>query len=224
MAKSYSGDTFNYQNQITTVSINGVLTQMTVKEYNAYKAKITRQKQINERNSRLIPMIPSMIAEIMKELKLCKSLEAYYHNGYRQWGVIINDVIKNPLVEKHFIMFISKYNDVQKQLELIAKVAKKNDKDIFSFIEKLYYLLDDMGNEIVAISEGMIKSGILTDFIYKGKECIYGNGRRLGIKELVSRTTQNTIAMKRVLDQLSVLVNNGSTMVDYIVLNGKKKK
>lgn len=217
--KTMASHNFEYNNQIIT--INGV--NMTMAQYQALKRKKARENKIKERNARVIPLLPPYIAKLYKDIKLVKSLVAYSHNGYRQWGVIVNDILGNAYIQTPFTMFVAKANDVNKCIKKIENIGKKNDKDIFAYIEKLTYLLDDMKSELDKLGDGVSASGILHNPCYKGKECIYGVGRRLGLKELMSRSCAATIQMRQAIEELTKMVTDGVDVMEYTT-KGKMRK
>ena len=68
------------------IIVNGVRMSMddykkVIKEKKS-KLKIKKPKKVLTE----INLLPSDIKEMMKKVKLIKSLSAYYDNGYKQWG------------------------------------------------------------------------------------------------------------------------------------------
>jgi len=204
-------DTF-YRNE-TKVVYNGV--EMTLAEANKLKKKEEKKKKIKAKNDKIIPLLPDYIKSFTKNLKLCKSLTAYKNNGYRQWGTIVLDVLNNPLISTPFAKFSTAVTEMNKNLTLIEKIAKRNDKDVFGIIEKLHWAIDDAHNALDDLTDGITKSGVLTEPLYKGKEFIYGNGRRLGLKELCSRTSVTMMLMQNTINELKKIVDNSMDMVTY---------
>lgn len=146
---------------------------------------------------------------------MAKTTEAYYHNGYKQWGNIWKTIAQNPLIEPHFISFISAYYDANKALKMIVNIAKKNDRDIFQYIEKLAYKIDDMAESILKISDAVAEAGIYSNPSYNGKECVYGDGRRLGIRTLCSRVSENIAYAKKAVAELIAMTINGVDVMEY---------
>ena len=184
-------------------------------EADKLKRKEAKMEKTRKRNTRLIPLLPKYIKPFTSQLKLCKSLEAYYHNGYRQWGTIIKEVTENPFISGPFVAFVQDYKNMDKALKMIEKIAKRNDRDIFGYIEKLHYAIDDSYNHLIQLSDGICKSGILQDPTFKGKEFVYGTGRRLGIKELCSRTQTTLMLMRNTINELEKICKDGLDAMEY---------
>ena len=178
-----------------------------------------KKKRIKKRNDAIIPLLPSYIKGFTKHLKLCKSLVAYRNNAYRQWGRIAYDIIDHPCVQFPFSTFCNSAREIEKNLTTIEKIAKSNDKDIFGFIEKLHYNIDDCRTKLDALSGAITESGILNDPTFKGKEAVYGTGRRLGIKELCSRTLTTMAIMQNTCVELEKICRNGIDAMEYDVDN-----
>lgn len=195
--------------------------EMTIKQRDALIRKEKRLSGIQSRNSKVIPLLAPRVVILAKGFKLAKTTEAYYHNGYRQWGNIWKTIAQNPLIEPHFISFISAYYDANKALKMIENIAKKNDKDIFQYIEKLAYKIDDMASSISKISDSVIEAGIYANPTYNGKECVYGDGRRLGIRTLCSRVSENMAYAKKAVTELLSMVTDGIDVMEYDA-NSKK--
>jgi hypothetical protein len=184
-------------------------------EADKLKRKEAKKKKIIDRNAKIIPTLPPYIKSFTKHLKLCKSLSAYYNNGYRQWGVIVRVVTENEFISIPFTHFVKDVCDMEKHLAVIEKIAKRNDRDIFGYIEKLHYAIDDARTHLQELSTGIQRSGILSNPAFNGKEFIYGNGRRLGIKELCSRTLTTLLIMRNTIDELKKICDNGIDIMEY---------
>lgn len=197
----------------TMVVYNGEI--MTKKRRDALIRAEKRKQGIRERNAKIIPILSQRVETLKKGFKLAKSLVAYYRNGYKQWGTIHTEIVTNPYLESPFIQFIAANNDAEKVFKAIQLIAKKNDKDIYGYIEKFAYKVDDMMSGINAISDGAINAEIFSNPYYVGKEVVYGNGRRLGLKELVSRTCSNLAIMQKAMQEMLAMVNDGTDVMEY---------
>lgn len=211
MSRFNDFDTMMRNSQI--VVYNGE--KMTYAQMVALKRKETRLKGIKDRNAKIIPLLAPRILASAKSFKLAKSIDAYYHNGYKQWGTIIKGIIEHPMLSKHFISFVQAYRNSQKCLLTINKVAKKNDRDIFGYIEKLAYHIDDMTTHINNLANAIIEANILNDPQYIGKEVIFGEGRRLGLKTLVQRTTEGMLIAQKIYQELIAIVHNDIDIMSY---------
>ena len=98
----------------STIIVNGkVYTQSEYKKYLKAKGLIKPKKKV-KKSLTDIQCQTIDIKGLMKEAKLLKSFDAYYHNGYRQWGRLAKDVIHgNEDIRKPFVRFVSKYDEVE---------------------------------------------------------------------------------------------------------------
>lgn len=189
--------------------------KMRKSEYDKMRRKEKKTEMVKRRNAKIIPTLPKYIKEFTRHFKLCKSLVAYYNNGYRQWGVIVKEVTENSHISYPFIAFVNSCKEIEKNLAIIEKIAKRNDRDVFGYIEKLHYAIDDTRNNLNNLTKGIFESGILNDPTFKGKEFIYGTGRRLGIRELCSRTLQTMFIMNNTIQELQKICERGIDVMEY---------
>lgn len=199
------------------ITIDGVT--MSVAAYNkqrkAEKAKAERIKKIRERNARIMPHIPNLIKGMMSKTKLLDSLKAWQKNGARQWGTIHREIINNPHIQPPFATYCRMYNELQPIIKKIDEIAKNSkDKDIYGFIEKLAYKLDDMVEQLDKLSDGITASGVLADNNLKAKEVINGEGKRLGLRILTQRIWACMTEMKSNVADLLKLRDNTEDALD----------
>lgn len=166
------------------VTVNGVT--MSLKDYRKIirerkEAAHPKKKELTEIN-----LLSSDINTMMKKVKLIRSLSAYYDNAYRQWGTIARDIIKRKEINSPFVMYRVKARELNNTIDSISEIAKKNEKAIYQYIEKLSYQLDDLRICIDNLCKGISKSGVIQ--LHGDHECINGCGRRLGLQILVSRS------------------------------------
>lgn len=219
MARETSFARFEQMN--TIVTYNGV--KMTYKQMLDLKRAETRKankeaekariKKNNERAYRLFAALGAETKQLTKAFKLAKSMRAYWDNGYRQWGRVANDIIHHPCIEPHFTAFIVAYNAAEDAKKQIAKISKKNDKDVFQYIEKLAYSIDDMADALRKIADGTVDAHI--EEVFKDEKAYFETGRRLGLKELNSRCTTNVIIAKQIFDRLMQMVKSGEDPMQY---------
>lgn len=202
---------FEYNNQM--IEVDGI--KMSMSQYKAYKAKKTKENKIKERNSKIIPHLPEFINNSLKSIKLLKTIHSYYRNAYRQWGIVGKEVIEHPCLNHYFVMYVAKYNDIVKNINTIVKIGKSNDKDIYQYIEKLAYNVDDLKNIIDKLSDGIIESQLLINLSLKDKEVINGCGRRLGLQTICSRVFDCTVKLTDTIKKFDSIVNGGTDVMEY---------
>ena len=183
------------------------------------------KKVIKEKRSKLnikkpkkvlteINLLPSDIKEMMKKVKLIKSLSAYYDNGYKQWGTIAKRIINLDEIRKPFVLYRIKAREIQKTMEEISAISKKNDKSVYQYIRKLSYQLDDIRTQMDLLFKGVSESGIA--YRYKDHECINGSGRRLGLQALMSRSWSATKELNNIITRCQAISDKGTDEFDYI--------
>ena len=183
------------------------------------------KKVIKEKRSKLnikkpkkvlteINLLPSDIKEMMKKVKLIKSLSAYYDYGYKQWGTIAKRIINLDEIRKPFVLYRIKAREIQKTMEEISAISKKNDKSVYQYIRKLSYQLDDIRTQKDLMVKGVSESGIA--YRYKDHECINGSGRRLGLQTLMSRSWSATKELNNIIKRCQAISDKGTDEFDYL--------
>lgn len=171
----------------TYILVNGV--KMSVKDYKKSKQELKPTNKTRKRKKKPteIKLLSDDIKLMLKKVKFIKSLSAYHDNAYRQWGVVAKKFIECKDIEGPFILYKCKARTVVNTIHDINELGKRNSKHIFQLIEKLSYDLDDLKSYIDMLCHNIVKSGYLQHF--NDYEFISGEGRRLGIKTLISRST-----------------------------------
>lgn len=167
------------------ILVNGV--KMSLSEYR--KQKRAKNPTPNKKKTNIvseIKILSSDINSMVKKVKLIRSLSAYYDNAYRQWGKIGSIIINRKEIRLPFVQYRVKAREVDRTMAKIQELAKKNDRTIFAYFEKLSYLMDDISGCITNLMNGIRKSGVMT--LHGNHECINGKDRRLGLNVLMSRT------------------------------------
>jgi len=212
----------------TYIVVDGV--KMTKKEYIKYKkqknkeiqSKLSQKKQRELRKKKReakkkrvteITILPSTIKAIVKNAGPIKSLAAYYDNAYRQWGTIANLILELPEIRTPFVLFRADAYDIVKLIVEIAEIGKGNEKAIFAYIEKLSWKLDNTRTKMKHLYNGVVASGVLRQF--DDKECINGEGRRLGLRILMTRTFKSLDTIEAAINQLREIAQNGLDVFEY---------
>lgn len=195
-----------------TIIVNGVITPL--KEYLKAKRSHSQQpkKKAKKQISETILAIQD-INELTKKVKLLKSLSAYYDNAYRQWGQIAKIILSRKEIAKPFVQYRVKIKEVDKTINEINILAKKNNKAIFQYIETLSYQLDDIKQYIDSLANGISASGVIS--LYGNHESINGYGRRLGLKTLLSRTLGTAKQLQTIIERCNKVYTNGVDPLNY---------
>lgn len=202
------------------IYINGV--RMNYAEYKKQlkaKEKAKKDEKKAKRAQALIRQLPPYIDSMIKHIKVLKSLAAYYDNGYRQWGTIARDIINNPFIKSSFLNYRMRTREMNAILEDIRKIGGKNEKNVFQYIEKLSYKIDDMRTEIYSLTRGVNDSRVCE--FHKDKECINGNGRRLGLQVLMFKALHSMSKIDELIKELNQIASDGLDVMDYNYQNGR---
>lgn len=204
--------------------------KMTMQEYRKYKrekdkeiqSKLSKKKQreINKAKKEAkkkreteITILPGIIKNIVKNAGPIKSLAAYYDNAYRQWGTIANLILKLPEVDEPFRLFRVDAYQIVDAIKEISDVAKGNEKAVFHYVQKLSWKLDNAKSKMKLLYNGVVSSGVLDEF--KDRECINGEGRRLGLRILMTRTFKSLDNIESAIAALNKIAKDGLSAFEY---------
>ena len=218
----------DFESKTTYVIVSGQ--RMTMEEYKKFKkqkdqeifSKLPKRKQnaikkakreSKKKRETEITVLPGIIKQIVKNAGPIKSLAAYYDNAYRQWGTIANLILKLPEIEGAFVLFRADAHEIVSIISDISKIAKGNEKAIFAYIQKLSWRLDNTRVKMKSLYSGVISSGVLDRL--NDKECINGEGRRLGLRILMNRTFKSLDAIDNAVKELSRIASGGLSVEEY---------
>lgn len=203
------------------VTINGKT--YTQKEFN----KMLREKGLIKPKKKVKKQVTDIqlqtidIKGLFKGVRLLKSFDAYYHNGYRQWGRVAKDVIHgNDEIRKPFTKFVAKYDEVEEIMQQVEKVGMKSEKAVYQYMETLGYRIDDIIQILTELSHAISKNDILGR--YGEHKFVNEVGRRLGLRELMSRVCRGCIDMQKIIIQCGAYSTQGIDPFEYTTrsLNG----
>lgn len=196
------------------IEINGV--KMTEKEYKEFRkqklaAKTKKVKKPKRKpkdvNTKEISAVALQIEKMLKPLTTLKSFSAYYDHAYRQWGTIARDILNLREIRPHFVFYRVKVRELEVLLDDIQKMAKRNERAAYQYVEKMAWKLDDIKTDINNIAKGVNTSGVIQQF--KNHECINGKGRRLGLETLMNRTIKAISEIEDVIGTLQKIADDG---------------
>lgn len=205
--------TWNSFEQSNTIVVNGISMSMT--EYRKQmKAKTAKPKRRVKKQLTEIQLLPNELTYLMKQVRVIKSLGAYYTNGYRQWGTKCRDYVLNlEETNIHFVRFQLRSEELMKIMQDIKKLAKLKEKAIYQYVEKFAYKLDDIKEQMQALCNGVKQSRVIEQF--KDYEFINGQGRRLGLKILMIRTSKAIDEIDVIINRLSDITTKGVDAFNY---------
>lgn len=205
-----------YQSQF--IIVNGV--KMSIKEFKAMQKANTKKKKTSKKVTS-ITILPSEIKEMMRNVKVLKSLVAYHTHGYRQWGTIANLLMGLKEIKSPFTNVVINTKQAIRLVEKINKIAKENDKDVFQYVKKLSWKLEDVKNELDELVKGINSSGVCHQF--RTHECVNGTGRRLGLRILTERSYKAIGDLGYICAKLDGIEEQGMDVFEYHT-NGKQVK
>lgn len=205
----------------STIIVNGkVYTQSEYKKYLKEKGIIKPKKKVKKELTDIQNQTID-IKGLMREARLLKSFDAYYHNGYRQWGRIAKDVIHgNEDIRKPFVRFVAKYDEVEAIMNELEKIGMKSEKAVYQYMETLGYRLDDIIEILKDLSHAISRNDILGRF--GNHKFVNETGRRLGLRELMSRVCNAVCKMQMIIIQCGAYSTQGIDAFEYTTksLNG----
>jgi len=213
---------FARRESVITVIEDGKSVTMTLKDYKA-KYQPNKGKRSKKANGEKANSVTAVEAEIMKVEKACKylnSLKAFASNGYKQWGVIASQImgiegIRRPLgqVTAHYSGYCLPY------MAQIKSMSRKNDSNLFQYINWLVNHFEIVKTNLDVLMHNISEGNVLSH--YRSEKCITEQGRRLGLRILVQRSTAAMGDIEASLSVLRDLVINGVDVSEYN-LKGKR--
>ena len=218
------------------ITINGVA--MTEKEFKKYRQeklnssqkKKTTKKRKPKKEVKEISILAFEIEKLTKKLPVLKSLAAYYDNSHRQWGTIMNEILKPRNISKPFVCFRVKMRELESLINDINMMSKHNEKAAYQYVEKIAWKLEDIKADITELQDGVNKNNvevkgmenvmdengkmsmkIVQGVIYKyaNHECMNGKGRRLGLMTLMNRSFKALVELDIIVRQMKKIADEG---------------
>lgn len=185
---------------------------ITVREYKALKNKALKKKKAKKTYTS-ITILPSEIKAMMRNVRVLKSLVAYHEHGYRQWGRIANLLMGLSEIKSPFNKVVIGTKQAIRIIEKINAIAKENDKDVFQYVKKLSWKLEDVNSELELLVKGVRSSGVISQF--GDHECINGTGRRLGLQTLTQRSIKAIDELYGICNRLDDIEKKGVDVFEY---------
>lgn len=199
------------------ITVNGVT--YTEKEWKKLHKKTTK-KRTNVVNPKTIKQLPIEIKNMLKQVKVLKSLVAYHTHGYRQWGTIASTIMNNRDIKTPFAQVVIKAKQAERLVKKIDTIAKKNDYDVFQYVNQLQMRLEELTTQLNLLVCGINNSHVTK--VYKDHECINGEGKRLGLRILCLRSSKAIDELEVICQRLWDIQEKGVDVFEYDV-NGRRK-
>ena len=204
------------------IIVDGV--KMTIKEWKisvSEKQKTRRGKKRFldlkpkkvEKREKEISLISEEIEKMLKPMIVLKSVQVYKNHAYRSWGTIANEILAHRSISKPMSEYCVKLGELNKLIEDIQEMSKKNEKAAYQYVEKVSWKLEDMKQNIIEIIKGVEASGVCERF--KGHEAIYGKGRQLGLQTVVRKCLKTISEVEDVIGTLQKIADEGVDPFKY---------
>ena len=219
---------FDYMAQMSrneskiTVEIEGKMVTMTLKEYRKKyqpnKGKRNKKNDASKANS-----VTDVEAQIIKVEKACKyldSIKAWADNGYQQWGVVHTTICNLEPIRRPLGLVCSHYNGYCKDyMARIKQMSRRNDSDLFQILNWLVNHFEVVKTNLDILMSNISTSNVLS--AYRHEKCINEQGRRLGLRILVQRSTTAMGDIEGALNTIRELICKGVDVSEYN-LKGKR--
>ena len=219
----YEAQMSRNESKITVINSEGKAVTMTLKEFKAQNKPKTTAKERKAREAAKANSVTDVESQIIKIEKACRyldSLKAFADNGYKQWGVVATtimglDGIRRPLgqVTAHYSGYCKPY------MQQIKAMSRKDDMDLFQILNWLCNHFEVVKTNLDALMSNISTSNVLS--AYRNEKCINEQGRRLGLRILVQRSTTAMGDIEGALNTIRELICKGVDVSEYN-LKGKR--
>lgn len=182
----------------------------TKQDFNAFMKANGMQKPKHKKRAKHTNQCREMggyVKTLMNSIGACKSLDAYYRNGYRQWGNRCKLVITMKGIKEPFKAYQKAYKRVQATLKHIDEESKRGSSAVFQYMQMLVWNVEDLGEAVSNLYKGIKDSGVLLSPMAT-EELICGNGRRLGLATLVGRSFVTCNNLNNMVKELQEVCDN----------------
>lgn len=199
---------------------------MTVAEARARKSADTRRKNLQKKEedgrNLILPEVRKQITATRKSTRCLKSILAFLDNGPIQWPGDFKLFKKYyPELMGAFVRYKAQYQKIMKLEEELDKVLRrsKTSKSFFGIAQDFGYQMLNLLDIVEEISSKISKSDILIRPYLSTREIVVGakDGRRPGLKHIISHTFENMKKTKQNLINLARSINDAYQ--DVVVYN-----
>ena len=200
-----------------TIIVNGV--KMTMKEYKAYRkekeAEKNPKKSVKRKKAvvKEISAVALQIESMLKQMSVLKSVQVYRNHAYRSWGTIANEILSYYGIRKPMTEYCVKFGELNALLADIQKMAKRNEKAAYQYVDKMAWKLDDMKTNIIEMMKAVNESEVCIRF--KNHEAINGKGRQLGLGTIIDKCLNTIGQVENTIEELKKIADNGTDPFHY---------
>jgi chromatin segregation and condensation protein Rec8/ScpA/Scc1 (kleisin family) len=197
-----------------TIIVNGV--KMTMKEYKAYCAKKNLLKNPQSKKKAVVKEISAVALQIeamLKQMSVLKSVQVYRNHAYRSWGTIANEILAYHGIRKPMAEYCVRFGELNSLLLEIQKMAKRNEKAAYQYVDKMAWKLDDMKTNITEIMKAVAESEVCVRF--KSHEAINGKGKQLGLQTIIDKCYATISQIEATINDLKKIADEGTDPFHY---------
>jgi hypothetical protein len=169
--------------------------------------KLDKPKK-SEKKEKEISIVAEQIEKMLKPMITLKSVQVYRNHAYRSWGTIANEILAHREISKAMASYCVNFGELNRLVHQIQEMAKGNEKAAYQFVDKLSWKLDDMKTNIKDMMKAVEDSGVCKR--YKHHEAIYGEGRQLGLRTVVTKCLKTISEIEDVIGTLRNIADNGT--------------
>lgn len=184
-----------------------------LREKKQAEGKTTKTKRKKKAAPKEVSMMAEEVEKLIKPLSVLKSVQVYRNHAYRSWGTIANEILSYKGISKPMAMYCVRFGELNTLVADIQHMAKRNEKAIYQYIEKVAWKLDDMKTNIIEMIRAANESEVCQRF--KDHEAIYGKGRQLGLATVIEKCLKAIGQLEDVIKELKKIAENGTDPFNY---------
>lgn len=219
MAKrfDYMAQMSRNESTITIINSEGKAVTMSLKEFKAQNKPKTTAKERKAREAAKANSVTDIECQILKIERSCRyldSIKAWADNGYQQWGTIHTTIRNLEPIRRPLGLVCSHYNGYCKPyMQQIKAMSRRNDKDLFQYLNWLCNHFEVVKTNLDILMSNISESNVLS--AYRKEKCINEQGRRLGLRILVQRSTRAMGDIDGALSTIRDLICKGVDPNEY---------
>lgn len=192
------------------ITVNGVgMTKEEYKSYRASKDNVPNKKKAKaKKQAKEISAVALEIENMLKQMGTLKSVQVYKNHAYRSWGTIANEILAYHGIRKPMAEYCVRFGELNCLLEEIQKMAKRNEKAAYQYVDKMAWKLDDMKTNIVDMMRAVNESEVCKRFEHH--EAINGKGRQLGLGTIVNKCYGALSKIEETIKELKRIADEGT--------------
>lgn len=140
---------------------------------------------------------------MLASVKVVSNLVSYYNNGFRMWGGIHRQIMDEPSISRAYFDFIRRERETRR---LVDEIGRIRGRSVYEVIRKLAWEVEDMAISLENLTKVVGSSGVINQNL--SHECISGEGRRLGLRTLMSRSLPSVRKLHKIAFEMLRIANN----------------